>query len=269
VIADPSRLQQVVWNLVINAVKFTPRGGRVSVELRRDAAQAEIAVSDTGRGIDAALLPYIFDRFRQADSSTTRAHAGLGLGLALARHLVELHGGTLSARREGVDQGATFVVRLPLARAAARPPLGARARRDTADAAGVTGDKLEGIRVLIVDDDADALDLGTAILGAAGADVRASRSTADALKIFEAWRPDVLVSDIEMPDEDGYALIRTIRARPADEGGRTPAVALTAYGRPQDRTQALTAGFTMHVPKPVDPGELTAIVASLAASRPV
>jgi signal transduction histidine kinase/CheY-like chemotaxis protein len=265
VVGDPSRLQQIVWNLVMNAVKFTPTGGRVSVRLRRTEAHAEIVVTDTGRGIDAAVLPYIFDRFRQADSSPTRAHAGLGLGLALAKHLVELHGGSLSAQSDGADKGATFVVRLPLARADRSGARDVRTEREADDrpASGVAD--LHGVRVLLVDDDADALDLGATILSSAGAEVRVSRSAADAVQMFQQWRPDVLVSDIEMPHQDGYSLIRTVRALPAEEGGRTPAVALTAYGRVQDRMQALNAGFTMHVPKPADPAELTAIVANLAA----
>jgi CheY-like chemotaxis protein len=266
---DPDRLQQVVWNLVMNAVKFTPRGGRVQVHLQRVDSHVEIVVSDTGRGIDADVLPHIFERFSQADSSTTRAHTGLGLGLALARHLVELHGGTLTAHSAGKDRGATFVVKLPLALADPGP---ARAPRPHPTAgvepAPYVAADLRGVRVLLVDDDPEALDLGTTILSGAGAEVRVSRSPAEALKAFRAWRPDVLVSDIEMPGEDGYALIRAIRALPEAEGGRTPAVAVTAYGRTQDRTLSLTAGFSMHVPKPVDPGEFTAIIASLV-ERPI
>jgi CheY-like chemotaxis protein/two-component sensor histidine kinase len=263
---DPDRLQQVVWNLVMNAVKFTPRGGRVQVILRRVNSQIEIVVSDTGRGIDAAVLPYIFDRFRQADSSTTRAHAGLGLGLALAKHLVELHGGSVTADSDGAGQGATFVVKLPLALTDEVPGRGPRhhAAAEVETSRPPAAD-LHGVRVMLVDDDADALELGTTILAGARAEVRACRSSAEALRTFEEWRPDVLVSDIEMPGEDGYALIRKIRALDAGHGGRTPAVALTAYGRTQDRTLSLTAGFNMHVPKPVDPGEFTVIVASLTS----
>jgi signal transduction histidine kinase/ActR/RegA family two-component response regulator len=260
---DPDRLQQVVWNLVMNAVKFTPRGGRVDVELQRLDAHVEIVVLDTGRGISADVLPFIFDRFRQADSSTTRAHTGLGLGLALARNLVELHGGTLTAHSDGENKGATFVVRLPAApleRAAdgaPRAPLSAHTPMKA-------GADLAGVRVLVVDDDPDALELATAILVGAAAEVHVCRLAADALKIVTEWRPHVLVSDIEMPGEDGYALIEKVRALPAADGGRTPAIALTAYGRQQDRQRSLSAGFSMHVPKPVDPGEFTAIVAALA-----
>jgi signal transduction histidine kinase len=261
---DPDRLQQVVWNLVINAVKFTPRGGRVQMQLDRVEGHVEIAVRDTGRGISADVLPFIFDRFRQGDSSTTRAHAGLGLGLALAKNLVELHGGTLTAHSDGEDKGATFVVRLPLA----LPERGSQrvARTQSALAPSAPAD-LSGMRVLVVDDDLDALELATTILVGAGAEVRGSSSAADGLKELYNWRPHVLVSDIEMPGEDGYSLIRKVRALSVADGGRTPAIALTAYGRAQDRTLALTAGFSMHVPKPVDPGEFTAIVASLG-SRP-
>jgi signal transduction histidine kinase/ActR/RegA family two-component response regulator len=264
---DPDRLQQVVWNLLMNAVKFTPRGGRVHVQQQRVNAHVEVRVTDTGRGIDPAVLPFIFDRFRQADSSTTRAHTGLGLGLALARHLVELHGGTLAAQSDGADKGASFVVTLPLTQRDGVAGAPARVQR-TATAEpphAAVAAALRGVRVLLVDDDTDGLELAATILTGAGAEVRAARSAADALVTFEHWRPDVVISDIEMPGEDGYALIRKIRARNADGGGRTPAVALTAYGRPIDRAQALNAGFSMHVPKPVDPRELTAIVASLAA----
>ena len=261
---DPDRLQQVVWNLVTNAVKFTPRNGRVDVRLDRTETNVQLVVQDSGRGISPQVLPFIFDRFRQADSSATRSHAGLGLGLALAKNLVELHGGTVTAHSEGEDKGATFVVMLPLAGTArggprAAPPRAMQASSATAD--------LSELRVLVVDDDIDALELATTILVGAGAEVRTCRSAVDGLKTLYDWRPHVLVSDIEMPGEDGYSLIRKVRALSSTDGGRTPAIALTAYGRSQDRMKALTAGFNMHVPKPLDPGELTAIVASLA-SRP-
>ena len=269
VMGDPDRLQQVVWNLLLNAVKFTPRGGRIQVRLRRVDTHIEIVVADTGCGIDAEVLPFIFERFRQADSSTTRAHAGLGLGLALSRHLVELHGGTLSAHSEGEGKGSTFVVKLPLAIA---PLPGERAPRVQPTAGAepppYVGANLRGVRVLLVDDDGEALDLATTILADGGAEVRACRAAPDALTTLRQWRPDVLVSDIEMPGEDGYSLIRKVRALDSANGGLTPAVALTAYGRAHDRTQSLSAGFSMHVPKPVDPGEFTAIIASLAGKSP-
>ena len=262
---DPDRLQQVVWNLVLNAVKFTPRGGRVEVRVQRAGSQVEIVVSDTGQGIAPDVLPLVFDRFRQADSSSRRAHTGLGLGLALVKHLVELHGGSVRAESAGEGLGATFVVALP------STPTDPSIDHATAIHAGARPDApasrvpLTGLRVVVVDDDRDALDLAMAILSGAGAVVRLSSSAAEALDAVRAWRPDVLVADIEMPDEDGYWLIGNVRALGDAEGGRTPAVALTAYGRAQDRTRSLTAGYNMHVPKPVDPSELTAIVASLAA----
>jgi signal transduction histidine kinase len=262
---DPGRLQQVVWNLLINAVKFTPKDGRVQVHLQRVNSHVEIVVSDTGQGIAPEILPFVFDRFRQADSSSTRAHGGLGLGLSLVKHIVELHGGTVLAQSAGEGKGATFVVKLPLA--LAEIPAGRVPRmHPTADATELLprGTRLDGLRVLVVDDDPGAVDLATAIIAGAGATVRSCGSAPAALALVREWRPDVLVSDIEMPDEDGYALIRQVRALPAEDGGHTPAVALTAYGRPEDRIRTLSAGFTMHVPKPVDPAELTTIIASVA-----
>jgi PAS domain S-box-containing protein len=262
---DPDRLQQVVWNLLMNAVKFTPKGGRVQVHLQRVNSHIEVVVSDTGEGIPPAVLPFVFDRFRQADSSSTRAHSGLGLGLALVKHLVELHGGSVGAQSPGPGQGATFIVKLPLtiAEVAAGPERRIHPTASSIDSIPAVG-RLDGLRVLVVDDDRDALDLSSMILTRAGAEVRLCRSAAEAIDMLGRWRPDVLVSDIEMPIEDGYALIRKVRALSAEHGGRTPAVALTAYGRMQDRVQSLTAGYNMHVAKPVDPGEFTAIIASLA-----
>jgi PAS domain S-box-containing protein len=266
---DPDRLQQVVWNLLMNAVKFTPRGGRIQVHLQRVNSHVEIVVSDTGLGMSADVLPFIFDRFRQGDSSSTRVHTGLGLGLALVKHFVELHGGNVTAQSPGEGKGATFIVTLPLtiAEISAGP---APREHPTATSLELLTlvTRLDGLRVLVVDDDRDALDLASAILSQAGAVVRTCSSASEALQAFPEWRPDVLVSDIEMPGEDGYALIRKIRALESERTGKTPAVALTAYGRVQDRMLALTAGFNMHVPKPVDPGELTTIIASLAARAP-
>jgi signal transduction histidine kinase/CheY-like chemotaxis protein len=266
---DPTRLQQVVWNVLMNAVKFTPAGGHVQVDLRRAGAEVEIVVSDTGAGIAPEVLPFVFDRFRQADSSSTRAHTGLGLGLALVRHLVELHGGTVRAHSEGLGRGATFTLALPLATGESAPDRAARAPALAAwNGMHARGTRLDGLRILIVDDDRDALDLtGTVVVGA-GAEARTCASAPEGFAMLQAWKPDVLVSDIEMPGEDGYSLIRRVRALPAAEGGTIPAVALTAYGRAQDRALALNAGYTMHVPKPVDPGELTTILASLAAPQP-
>jgi CheY-like chemotaxis protein len=212
------------------------------------------------------VLPFVFDRFRQADSSSRRAHTGLGLGLALVKHLVELHGGSVSAQSAGEGHGATFVVRLPLAVSEPTAALSATAHAAVGDAPG-SRVRLDGLRVLVVDDDTDALDLAVAILARGGAVVRGSTSATDALATVRAWHPDVLVSDIEMPSEDGYWLIHKVRALDEADGGRTPAIALTAYGRTQDRVRSLSAGYTMHVPKPVDPGELTAIIASVASDR--
>lgn len=262
---DPDRLQQVVWNLLMNAVKFTPRGGRVQVHLQRVNSHVEVVVSDTGEGIPPDVLPFVFDRFRQADSSSTRAHSGLGLGLALVKHLVELHGGSVAAQSPGPGQGATFIMKLPvtIAEIASGPERRLHPTALSADPVPASG-RLDGVRVLVVDDDRDALDLSSMILTRAGAEVRLCRSAAEALDALGVWRPDVLVSDIEMPIEDGYSLIRKVRALGPDHGGRTPAVALTAYGRMQDRVLSLTAGYNMHVAKPVDPGEFTTIIASLS-----
>lgn len=259
---DSERLQQVIWNLVSNAVKFTPRGGRVDVRARRIGGEVEIVVDDTGLGITPDVLPYIFDRFRQADSSSTRQHRGLGVGLALVKHLVELHGGHITARSAGAGQGATFAVTLPLAQGDGPAPWAERAARTVSA-------RLDDLRVLVVDDDREALDLAVAVLTAAGAVVQVATSASEGLNTLTSWRPHVLVADIEMPGEDGYSLIRRVRALDRETGGGTPAVALTAYGRTKDRDLAVNAGYTMHVPKPVDPGEFTVIVASLAETQPL
>jgi CheY-like chemotaxis protein len=256
-----------VWNLLMNAIKFTPRGGKVDVTLRRVGLSLEVSIADTGQGIAPNMLPHVFERFRQADSSSTRAHGGLGLGLALVKHFVELHGGTVVAHSAGQGQGATFTVTLPLALTDVPADGASRLSQSLAATESQTGlVRLDGVRVLVVDDDGEGLALVKAILTRVGADVRTSESASVALSLFREWHPDVLVSDIEMPVEDGYSLIRKVRGLGADEGGRTPAIALTAYGRPQDRLRALAAGFNMHIPKPVDPGELTTIVADLVHS---
>jgi CheY-like chemotaxis protein/anti-sigma regulatory factor (Ser/Thr protein kinase) len=266
IIGDPNRLQQVVWNLLSNAVKFTPQGGSVRVALRERDSHVEIEVSDSGIGITPDLLPHVFERFRQGDSSSTRLQGGLGLGLTLVKQLVELHGGTVTAESGGVGQGATFTVRLPL-RVAGHPDTPAPARPWTADGwvpvSSVS--RLHGVRVLAVDDDQDGLALIAAILGQAGATVALSHSAAEGFDMFVAEPPDVLISDVEMPDEDGYSLIRRIRALEPARGGRVPAIALTAYGRREDRLRSIGAGFSMHVPKPVDPSELLTLVASLSS----
>ena len=257
VVGAADRLRQVVWNLLMNAIKFTPRDGRVQVHLRKVKSHVEIVVSDNGEGIQPEILPFIFDRFRQGDSTTTRPHGGLGLGLALVRHLVDLHGGRVRAASEGPGRGATFVVELPVA------ILGSEAGT-TLEASAATGAlPLQNVRVLLVDDDADGLDLTTVMLTNSGAQVKTAVSVAAALNVLESWPADVLVSDIEMPGEDGYELLRRIRAK--ERGGRTrlPALALTAYGRPEDRRRTLAAGFNLHLAKPIDPSELVLAVANL------
>jgi PAS domain S-box-containing protein len=264
---DPDRLQQVVWNLISNALKFTPRGGVVEVGVRCREGEAEISVSDTGIGIGHELLPHVFERFRQGDASSTRSYGGLGLGLAIVRHLVELHGGRVSAHSGGLGQGATFRVRLPRLVEPVAPGAEEAERRRAGDAEGVprtARNILSGIRVLVVDDEPDARDLVATVLEHQGAEVKTAESAAEALGLVERLRPDVLLSDIEMPGESGYALIHNVRKLPAERGGRVPAAALTAYARLEDRTRALRAGFQMHVPKPLNPTELATIVASLA-----
>jgi len=256
---DPGRLQQVVWNLLYNAVKFTPKAGRILVKLQQVKSHVEIIVSDTGQGIRPDLLPYIFDRLRQGDSSRSRAHGGLGIGLALVRHIAELHGGSVFAESPGEEQGATFVVKLPLMVAGVRDHAVAPAKSGPPDSPS-----LVGVRVLVVDDDPAAVELVQEVLTQTGGEVRGAGTADEALRVLEQWRPDVLVSDIEMPGQDGYTLIRKIRALAPERGGMTRAVALTAFGRPEDRIRSLMAGFNIHVSKPVDPSELTAIVASLA-----
>jgi signal transduction histidine kinase/ActR/RegA family two-component response regulator len=262
---DPDRLRQVVWNLLSNAVKFTPKAGRVQIQLQRVNSHVEIVVSDTGIGITPDFLPFVFDRFRQGDSSSTRARGGLGLGLALVRNLVELHGGTVAADSPGEARGATFVVKLPLMLAAAAEPLtecpAAAAEPPTFSA---TAPSLNGVRVLVVDDDLVAVDLTREILMRAGAQVWGCAGGGEALAMLQQCQPDVLVSDIEMPNQDGYFLIRRVRELEPDHGGRTPAVALSAYSRPEDRIRSLKAGFNLHVSKPVEPSELITVVASLA-----
>jgi CheY-like chemotaxis protein len=225
----------------------------------------EIVVSDTGEGIAPDLLPFIFERFRQADSSSTRPHAGLGLGLALVKYLVELHGGSTTAHSAGLGQGATFLVRLPLT-VAQLPTEPTPRQHPTVPSAVILPltVRLDDLRVLVIDDDPDALRMTSLILGQAGAMVQTYRSAQEGLAALQTWRPDVVISDIEMPGEDGYVLIRKIRALDPSRGGKTPAIALTAYGRPEDRLRTISAGYNMHVPKPVEPAELAALVASLA-----
>jgi CheY-like chemotaxis protein len=264
---DPHRMQQVVWNLLSNAVKFTPPGGRVSIQLGRSGADAQLKVSDTGPGIAPEFLPYVFDRFRQADGSTTRMHGGLGLGLAIVRHLVELHGGTVQAESAGPGSGSTFTVNLPLSPKAQPPLIEEPASPAQAGASKPEEDgtpSLQGLRVLVVDDETDTLDYVAATLRERGAEVTAASSVAEALAALERLRPDVLVADIAMPGEDGYSLIKRVRALDAARGGNTPAAALTAYASSEDRRRVLLSGFQIHLPKPIEPAELAAVVASLA-----
>jgi signal transduction histidine kinase len=267
ILGDRDRLQQVVWNLLSNAIKFTPAGGRVFVGLARAGAGVEICVEDTGRGIRPEFMPYVFERFRQADVSFTRALGGLGLGLAIARHLVELHGGTIDVHSDGDGRGARFTVALPIAaprgRAASEP--GATAAPEPGPLVRAAQPDLVGLEILVVDDEQDGRDVITEILERAHARVTVAASAAEAMDVLARIPIAVLVSDIGMPDEDGFTLMRRVRALPEHRGGRIPAVALTAYARAIDRQQAILAGYDIHLGKPVDPGELVDVVASLAA----
>jgi signal transduction histidine kinase/ActR/RegA family two-component response regulator len=265
VMGDPNRLQQIIWNLLSNAIKFTPRGGHVQLALARVDSHIELAVTDTGRGVDRTFLPRLFQRFQQADGSTTRTQGGLGLGLAICRHLVELHGGTIEATSDGVGKGATFTVSLPMLSVRATPT---EVRRvpPTIDrqVAFERPSDLAGLKILVVDDQPDARDLIASVIAHCGATSYEAASASEGLRIVESVRPDVIVSDVGMPGEDGYSFIGRVRALPADQGGRTPAAALTAYARAEDRRHALNAGFEMHIPKPVELGELVTALATLA-----
>ncbi|MGA9773445.1 MAG: ATP-binding protein [Blastocatellia bacterium] len=265
---DPGRLQQVIWNLLSNAVKFTPRGGRVQVRVARVDSYAEITVSDTGQGISPEFLPYVFDRFRQADSTLTRKYGGMGLGLAIVRHLVELHGGTVSALSGGQNQGSTFTVKLPvmLAHHAAsiRPdPVERNQVVASAEIPFECPPTLEGFRLLVVEDEPDARDLLTTILQQCKAEVKGVASAADAMRELKEWSPDVLVSDIQMPGEDGYSFIKKVRLLETERAANVPAIALTAHARVEDRMRALSSGYDAHIAKPIEPAELITIIASL------
>ncbi len=253
VLGDADRLRQVLWNLLANAIKFTSGGGVVRVTIERRGADARVAVRDTGQGIAPALLPFVFERFRQGDTSSTRRHGGLGIGLAIVRELVELHGGRVAVESGGEGRGATFTVELPLL-AADRP----RRRREAARSGAAV---LDGMRVLIVDDDADSNEAVRGVLAAAGAEVRAAGSTDEAVRTLAGWMPDVVVSDIAMPGEDGYGLLARLRSEAAALG-HIPTIALTAYSAPADRERALAAGFDAHVAKPFRGEELVEVVAT-------
>jgi PAS domain S-box-containing protein len=275
---DANRLQQIIWNLLSNAIKFTPKGGTVTVRLGVSDAQAEIHVSDNGKGIEAEFLPFVFDRFRQADSTSTRQHGGLGLGLAIVRHLVEIHGGMVWATSPGERQGATFSIRLPLLRShdpepvsidydeqgsAATQEILARRLNDKSNHERI---RLDGHRVLIVDDDSDAREMLKILLTQHGAEIRASHSSQEALKVLAQWQPHVMVSDIGMPEEDGYSLIEQLRALEVANGGRIPAIALTGYASPTDKQKMLSVGYQLHISKPVDIDELIKAIAALVRS---
>jgi PAS domain S-box-containing protein len=267
VMGDPNRLQQVVFNLLNNAVKFSPKGSAVHVVLRRRDSSIEIIVRDEGQGIDRAFLPHIFERFRQADARRDRAQRGLGLGLAIVRNLVELHGGTVQAHSDGLGTGATFTVTLPISPLRSASIEGPPALQLTAARTATLEypTELEGLHVLVVDDEEDARDLLAALLARCRMRVSAAKSANEALQMVQDLAPDIVVSDIGMPGQDGYAFIKRLRALPRANGGRTPTVALTAYARTEERTRALVSGFNMHVPKPVEPAELLAVLGSLAA----
>ncbi|BAY89107.1 MULTISPECIES: ATP-binding protein [unclassified Tolypothrix] len=266
---DAERLQQIIWNLLSNAIKFTAPGGQVDIKLGKIeekfqgnfTSYAQIQVIDTGIGISAEFLPYVFDRFRQADSSSTRMHGGLGLGLAIVRHLVELHGGTVQVDSPGEQQGATFTVKLPLLSTAkgdiCLPP------SSEADSSLLLNASLAGIRVLIVDDEEDSREFIATVLQQVQAEVQTAASAPEAMQLISQWQPDVIVSDIGMPKEDGYSFIRKVRSLPPEQGGNIPAAALTAYARAEDRRRAIQEGYQLHLPKPIEPAELATVVASL------
>jgi signal transduction histidine kinase/ActR/RegA family two-component response regulator len=258
--ADSARLQQIVWNLLSNAVKFTPHDGKINVRVERDGSNATVTVSDTGQGIDPEFLPRVFDRFRQADSSTTRSFGGLGLGLAIVRHLVELHGGTVSAESDGVGKGATFSASFPLLTDRAGPV----AITHSGEIHASEFRSLDGLRVLLVDDERETREIISTVVERTGAEVKACTSAREALTELVEWRPDVILSDIAMPDEDGYSFIGRVRSLPHEDGGDTPAAALTAYAREEDRRQALAAGYQMHIAKPIGASQLVTMIARLA-----
>jgi signal transduction histidine kinase/ActR/RegA family two-component response regulator len=259
---DSERLQQVIWNLLSNAIKFTPKNGCVQVRLECMSGQAVITVKDSGIGIDPQFIPHVFERFRQASSATTRTHGGLGLGLSIVRQLTELHGGTAEVFSPGEGKGATFSIRLPLGVSEVESR-DQEAETGTADVTSV----LTGMKILVVDDEQDSRDFLRTAVERYGSSVETATSVGEALKVIELERPDFLVSDIGMPGEDGHSLIRRVRALPAEKGGQTPAIALTAYARSEDQLRAVQAGFQMHLSKPVEPEELVSAIANVVGMR--
>jgi len=261
---DPDRLRQVFWNLLSNAVKFTPKNGRIQIHSQRIDSHVEIIISDTGIGIEPEFLPFVFDRFRQGDSGPNRQSPGLGLGLAIVRSLVELHGGTVWVESKGKGWGSSFSVILPtMISPSASDKVRAHPTIEDIQSAEI-GPSLQHLRVLVVDDEEGAREITSAILTQAQAEVRTAASASEALEVLDEWQPDVLVADLGMPEVDGYQLIRQVRARGPQRGGDVPAAALTAYARTQDRMRVLSAGFQIHIPKPIQPAELITVVASLA-----
>jgi PAS domain S-box-containing protein len=257
---DVNRLQQVFLNILSNAVKFTPAGGRINIKLARSGEEATVSISDTGEGITQEFLPFIFDRFRQADGTSTRTHMGLGLGLAIVRHVTELHGGTVTAQSEGHGQGTTFTVALPLASEVDEAPRGPVASRMPGSYGAPGG---SGIRVLVIEDDPETRDILGAILDRGGFSYRMAGRASEALTMLDEWQPDAIVSDIGMPDMDGYEFARELRQRSPEQGGRIPALALSAFARAEDREKALAAGYQGHIAKPVDPADLVRAIAEL------
>lgn len=262
IMGAPDRLQQIVWNLVMNAVKFTPRGGRVEISVRRASRTVDIVVKDMGEGIAPDFLPQVFETFRQADSSTTRAHGGLGLGLAIVRQLVELHGGRVRAESAGKGRGSTFTVTLPIA--VSRSETEGRVGEGEEVEGSAQRAALQGVRVLVVDDDAESLEVSAMVLRVAGAEVRTAAGAIGAYEVIQSWQPSVVLTDLAMPEEDGFGLLRAMRTAFAERRVKVPIVALTAYGTTENRAHALQAGFDLYLTKPIDPRELTSAVAEVA-----
>ena len=268
VLGDANRLQQVFWNLLSNAVKFTPEGGHVRVEVKRLSKDVRVSVSDSGIGIKPEFLPFIFDRFRQADGSTTRVHGGLGLGLSIVKHLVQLHQGSVKVESQGQDQGTTFTLSLPLAsKSPETPNNGGSAQPDINIARPGFSRILEGVRILVVDDESDSRELIKAILTGCGGEVNCCESVAQAIKAIRDWKPDLLVSDIGMPNEDGYSLIKKVRSLRSKRAKQLPAIALTAYATKEDKARALSVGFQIHIAKPIEPETLVMSIASVIGRK--